>query len=292
MASKDLIRTLERLFKLRINGHQSVSGGDIAKSYTLNTSLGVLFLKVLDGPLAYEIFAAEADGLEALKKAGALSVPKLHGCARTDSGAALLMEYIQPANGSNSSRESLGRGLALMHRTTSSTFGWHRDNFIGSLPQKNTRELNWAVFFTRHRLMAQFEKALSLGLLNAREVPHEDHMIQRITALMPELKPALLHGDLWGGNYIISKTDFPYLIDPSVYFGHSEVDLAMSRLFGGFPAHFYDAYFEISPPQPGYEERVTLYQLYYLLVHLNLFGRSYLGAVSEASSLIFGGHSA
>lgn len=282
------MRGLERSFNIRISGHQPVSGGDIAQSYLLNTSRGDLFVKVLEGSRAYEMLTAEADGLAALQKANALSVPKVYECEKTGSGAALLMEYIKPSGVRDNSHESLGRGLALMHQTTNTAFGWHCDNFIGSLPQINEWELEWATFFGRRRLRIQFDAAVSSGLFEAEKVPHTSHMIQKISDLLPELKPSLLHGDLWGGNYLISENNTPYLIDPAVYFGHSEVDLAMSRLFGGFSPRFYDAYFEICPAQPGLEKRIVLYQLYYLLVHLNLFGPSYRRGVSTASELIFG----
>ena len=115
-------------------------------------------------------------------------------------------------------------------------------------------------------------------------------MVDKIKSLAPGVRPALLHGDLWGGNYLVSKDNTPYLIDPSVYYGHSEVDLAMSRLFGGFSPRFYDAYFEVSPARPGFEDRMALYQLYYLLVHLNIFGRSYLASVTDSVGAVFGAH--
>jgi fructosamine-3-kinase len=235
------------------------------------------------------MLASEAEGLEALRKAGALSVPLLQGFEKTASGAVLLLEYIPPGRGAGAAHEALGRGLALMHQSTHEAFGWRRDNYIGALPQKNDWEVNWAVFFANHRLRTQFDLAVSSNFFEGDKVPDPGHMALKIAALLPDLKPALLHGDLWNGNYLVSENNLPYLIDPSVHFGHSEVDLAMSRLFGGFPSRFYDAYFEISPRQPGFEDRQILYQLYYLLVHLNLFGRSYLPAVSEATKVIFGG---
>ena len=182
---------------------------------------------------------------------------------------------------------ALGRGLAQMHQQGSSGYGWSGPNYIGSLPQQNTPNPDWAMFYAQCRLMPQYSLAVNNGLLRAEEVPEASLMIRRINSLLPEIKPALLHGDLWSGNFLISSTGKPFLIDPSVYYGHSEVDLAMSLLFGGFPSHFYDAYFEISPQVAGFEERVVLYQLYYLLVHLNLFGKSYYRRVIEFGSGLF-----
>jgi len=292
VASEHHIRVLEPIFGLEILSHQPVRGGDIAASYLLQTKQGPLFVKMLQGLAAYDVLKAEEEGLTALKQAGVISVPAVYQCAKTSFGAALLMEYIPAGRGSDASQEALGRGLALLHQSTDEAFGWKRDNYIGSLPQNNLRKASWASFFARHRLAFQFDLALSSNLLEARQVPAVEAMIQRISSLVPEVRPALLHGDLWGGNYLISEEDIPYLIDPSVYFGHSEVDLAMSRLFGGFSSRFYDAYFEVSPAQPGFEDRMALYQLYYLLVHLNLFGPSYLAAVTDSVDSVFGGYCA
>ncbi|MGA9237476.1 fructosamine kinase family protein [Robiginitalea sp.] len=290
MASEDFIRVLEGVFGLRILGHQPVRGGDIARSYLLQTARGPLFVKILEGPRAYDMLTAEAEGLTALKESGAIAVPEVYQCAKTGFGAALLMEYISSGRVSDASQETLGRSLALLHQSGSDTFGWSRNNYIGTLPQNNPREEDWATFFARHRLSFQFDLALSSNLLEARQVPGLDYMIQKIESLVPEVHPALLHGDLWGGNYLISKDNTPYLIDPSVYYGHSDVDLAMSRLFGGFSSRFYDAYFEVSPAHPGFEDRIPLYQLYYLLVHLNIFGRSYLASVTDSMGAVFGRH--
>ena len=290
MAAEDFIRVLEGVFGLRILEHQPVRGGDIARSYLLQTSGGPFFVKILEGPRAYDMLTAEAEGLTALKAPGVIPVPEVYRCAKTGFGAALLMEYIPTSHGSDASQEALGRSLALLHQSGSDAFGWSRNNYIGSLPQNNPREQDWASFFARHRLGFQFDLALSSNLLGARQVPDVDFMIQKIESLVPEVRPALLHGDLWGGNYLVSKDNTPYLIDPSVYYGHSEVDLAMSRLFGGFSSRFYSAYFEVSPARPGFEDRMPLYQLYYLLVHLNIFGRSYLASVTDSVGAVFGAH--
>lgn len=290
MAFEDFIRVLEGVFGLQILRHQAVRGGDIAGSYLLHTPEGPLFVKTLEGPQAYDMLTAEAGGLAALRGPGTIPVPEVYQCAKTGFGAALLMEYIPAGNGSDTSQEALGRSLALLHQSGSDAFGWIRDNYIGSLPQNNPREQEWASFFARHRLAFQFDLALSSGLMEAGQIPDVDFMVEKIESLMPEVRPALLHGDLWGGNYLISKNNTPYLIDPSVYFGHSEVDLAMSHLFGGFSPRFYGAYFEVSPAQPGFDDRMTLYQLYYLLVHLNLFGRSYLASVTDSVGTVFRAH--
>jgi len=254
---------------MKILRHQPVRGGDIANRYLLHTPGGPLFVKTLEEPQAYDMLTAEAVGLAALKEPRVIPLPEVYQCAKT---------------GFDAAQETLGRSLALMHQYGSDAFGWIRNNYIGSLPQNNPRERHWATFFARHRLAFQFDLALASNLLGAGEIPDVDFMVEKIDSLVPEVRPALLHGDLWGGNYMISKDNTPYLIDPCVYFGHSEVDLAMSRLFGGFSPRFYDAYFEVSPAPPGLEDRMALYQLYYL----NIFGRSYLASVTDSVGAVFG----
>lgn len=288
MVGSELIKALEHSFGLQIQKVRAVGGGDIANSYLLSTAGGALFAKILDTPEGLEMLEAEKNGLEAIGGSGTLRVPRVLGCAATAVGSCLLLEYIPPGPGSGASSRALGRGLAQMHQVTAPAFGWSRPNFIGSLPQENTETPEWPAFYVRKRLAPQYEMARSRQLLSKEDVPGVNRMEARVSSLVIEITPALLHGDLWSGNYLISTDGTPYLIDPATYYGHSEVDLAMSLLFGGFPQDFYHAYFEINPKQPGFDLRVKLYQLYYLLVHLNLFGRSYHASVSAISSELFG----
>lgn len=278
---------LEDAFGLRIESMSRARGGDIAASYILETQSARFFAKFMDSPEGWGMLRSEAEGLQAIGETRTLQVPEVLGCAALESGACLLLEYIPAAQGDKGSFESLGRGLAQMHQTTAPEFGWSGPNYIGSLPQDNSPNPDWAYFYAQCRLMPQYRMALEKGLLSQQEVPDIGLMASRIRSLLPELQPALLHGDLWSGNYMIDTAGVPYLIDPSVHFGHAEVDLAMSLLFGGFPSAFYNAYFEVVPKEDGFERRVALYQLYYLLVHLNLFGRSYYPRVREISDGLF-----
>ena len=287
MGGYDLIKALEGTFALEIQKISPVGGGDIASSYLLRTARGPIFAKILEGPGGLEMLEAEKDGLEAISNSDSLQVPGVLGCDSTPVGGCLLLEYIPPGHGTRAASRELGRGLARMHQVSSSSFGWHRPNFIGSLPQENTEAPDWPAFYVRNRLFPQFEMARSRQLLSDVEIPGLEGMRSRVADLVPEVRPSLLHGDLWGGNYLISNNGTPYLIDPAVYYGHAEVDLAMSLLFGGFPQEFYDAYFEINPKEAGFDLRVKLYQLYYLLVHLNLFGSSYYGSVRAVTSELF-----
>ena len=279
---------LEAQFGIRIRAANPVNGGDIARAYRLETSTDPYFVKLMDGGSGLSMLRAEAEGLRALSEAGALAVPEVAGVCEVPGGGALLMEYVEAGRASDRSGETLGRGLAALHRHQGSAFGWPSDNFIGRLPQANGFSGDWAEFFSGHRLGPQYEMAQSKGFLNSSEVPDQGLVATRIRNLLPPLVPSLLHGDLWRGNYLVSVAGLPYLIDPAIYYGHAEVDLAMTRLFGGFPDSFYGAYNEISPPEPGCGQRQELYQLYYLLVHLNLFGPSYYPAVSSIGKRYFG----
>jgi len=166
--------------------------------------------------------------------------------------------------------------LAELHRFGAPCFGWERDNFIGTLPQRNRAEDSWADFFWSQRLEPQLARAIAAGLASSRLRSGLERLGSKLTELVgPSEPPARLHGDLWGGNLHVDAEGAPCLIDPAAYGGHREIDLSMMRLFGGFGERVFRAYDEVFPFAPGYAERIALYQLYPLLVHLNLFGGSY-----------------
>ncbi len=157
-------------------------------------------------------------------------------------------------------------------------FGFTEDNYIGASPQDNTPAQHWVEFFRDHRLAPQL--AMAKDRLETDDLRAADLLMDRLDEFLIEPEqPSLLHGDLWAGNYMTGPDGCAWLIDPAVYAGHREADLAMTELFSGFPAQFYDAYREAWPLQPGYASRRDLYNLYHILNHLNLFGRSYLPSV-------------
>jgi fructosamine-3-kinase len=175
-----------------------------------------------------------------------------------------------------------GHRLAELHQiSTCKAFGWETDNFIGSLPRSNKQNTDWSDFYVSERLLPQLKLAMDKNHLKKNEIPSEGILLQTCRNLFPETSPSLLHGDLWSGNYLVSADRTPYLIDPATYFGHHEADIAMTRLFGGFGKAFYEAYSEHFPKVGGESERNDIYQLYYLLVHLNLFGGSYKASVKN-----------
>ncbi len=276
---KSLLNYIESLIGGSIEACHAVSGGDIANTYRLHTGTEVLFCKYHTGKQAFDMFQSEKDGLEALSRGNIIKTPEVFICEPWQEAAFLIMEFVPSGRAKDSAMAVLGRQLAQLHIQECSSFGWNRNNFIGSLPQSNNRSDSWAEFYMSERLQPQFKIAFDQGLLSRKEIPSTEKMSAVIVDLCGEVKPSLLHGDLWGGNYLISEAGVPYLIDPAVYEGHGEVDIAMSKLFGGFGPHFYRGYEEIIPFSDYTHDRIKIYQLYYLLVHLNLFGASYYSSV-------------
>jgi fructosamine-3-kinase len=232
------------------------------------------------------MFPAEARGLAWLAEAGALRVPAVV-TASAEAGEAppfLALELVRPGPRARDFDERLGRGLAALHRFGAPGFGLDHDNFVGRLPQANAPVPGgWADFFRTRRLEAQLRLAADHGLASARMKRGFERLFAELGDLVgPEEPPARLHGDLWGGNLIVDEQGQPCLIDPAVYGGHREIDLGMMRLFGGFGAGVFDAYDEAYPLADGHEARVPLYQLYPLMVHVNLFGGGYVASVEAA----------
>ena len=275
-----LLRTsLETLMGVKIQSLVPLSGGDIAKAYLVKTSSDRLFCKYLQNPFALDMLRSERDGLNAIRNTGAIKTPEVYYCEKTEAGIVLLMEYIESRRPSTSDMYTFGTQLGLMHKETDPEFGWESDNYIGSLKQANNKHNRWVDFYVEERLEPQLQMAKNKGLLSETELPLREVMKNSLKEITSEIKPSLLHGDLWSGNYLISSEGVPCLIDPAAYFGHGEIDIAMSRLFGGFHDSFYQAYEKVLPSQGPVNDRLKVYQLYYLLVHLNLFGSSYYSGV-------------
>lgn len=281
---KDFIGTL---IGTKIKNCVPVSGGDISRAYVLYTDSDRIFCKLNNSSAAKSMFEAEEEGLKAIDKTKTVKTPIVYAVNALEKGACLLMEYVASKNPESKDLEMFGVQLAAMHQTSSDFYGWDNPNFIGNLLQSNHKHPNWVSFYVKERLDSQLQTAVSRGFLTKEEVPSIDKLQSVISSYCTGIKPSLLHGDLWSGNYLISENGEPYLIDPAVYFGHSEIDLSMSRLFGGFSSSFYAAYFEINPSQPGESNRMAIYQLYYLLVHLNIFGKSYYKSVKEILQVHF-----
>ncbi len=263
-----------------------LSGGDINDAFELGLADGQsVFLKTNAGaPLT--MFAAEARGLEFLRQARALRIPRVIAAStETERPSFLLLEFIRSARPRRGFDDELGRGLAALHKSGAPSFGFAEPNFIGRLPQPNRPHPTWVEFYRAERLEPQLRSALASG--RAPTALARD--FERLYRVLPELlgeaePPARLHGDLWAGNLHSDEQGAPCLIDPAAYGGHREMDLAMMQLFGGFAPRVFSAYDEAFPLSSGHRERVQLCQLYPLMVHVNLFGGSYLESVRRALS--------
>jgi fructosamine-3-kinase len=270
---------LEAELSDRCDEVRPVSGGDIADSYRVDLASGDrLFAKVYSGGPS-GIGEAEARGLEWLREVDALRVPAVF-CHGLDW---LALEWIEPARPRPDFADRLGSGLADIHRQSRDTFGFDEDNWIGSLSQSNAQRESWDSFYAECRLRPLQQRALSAGTLSRDVIRLLDEVIETMPELVgPSEAPSRLHGDLWSGNLMIDESGLPCLIDPAVYAGHREVDLAMMKLFGGFERRVFDAYREAFPLSPGSNERVDLYQVYPLLVHVCLFGAGYVERLEHA----------
>lgn len=264
-------------------------GGDINEAHAVTLSDGREVFAKSNQAAPPKLFAAEARGLRFLAAANALRTPRVLAVSPQDPSQDpsappfLVLEMLRSAKRSADFDERLGRGLAALHRSGAEAmaghFGLDHESYIGTLPQPAGRAPKWASFYQTYRLDPQRRIATERGVIS----PRLSRGLDRLNARLPQLvglsePPARLHGDLWIGNIHVDEMGQPALIDPAVYVGHREVDLAMMRLFGGFSQRVFDAYDEVWPLLAGAAERVELYQLYFLLVHLNLFGKSYLSS--------------
>jgi len=276
-------RCLESRLETRIESATSLAGGSINDAFAVALADGRSIFVKENGAVGAEMFQAEARGLEWLREAGTLRIPEVLAAPGPGEPAYLALELIPPGRRCSDFAERLGRGLARMHRSGAAAFGLDHDNFIGRLPQCNRNAPSWPEFYWSRRLEPQLDLAVDAGRMTAADVREFDRLRARLAELLgPAEKPARLHGDLWSGNLHVDEHGHPCLIDPAVYAGHREVDLAMMQLFGGFDAHVFAAYDEEYPLDREWRERIPLYQLYFLLVHVNLFGSGYLGQTRAA----------
>mgnify|MGYP001404324685 CR=1 FL=1 len=285
---KQLISYISHLTNKEFQTIQSLSGGSISAAYLLKWNKGAYFLKANTNSDALKMFRAEQKGLQAIELTATIAVPKMHHVGLYNNKAYLLMDYVESKPANTIDYKTFGTQLAKLHLNYKDKFGFTSNNFIGSLPQSNTQHSDWTSFYWHERIEPQLRMAKQNKLLKAHEIISEKSAIDVFDELLgKDVKPSVLHGDLWAGNYLIATDGTPYLIDPATYWGHSMVDIAMSKLFGGFGNEFYSAYHEIIPKKGNYNAQIDLYQLYFLLVHLNLFGRSYYKSVSSILSGYF-----
>ena len=279
---------------ITVTEKRRVSGGDINEAFLLSLSDGnSVFLKENSRENA-DFFLAEAEGLKALGGTKAIGVPNVHASGKYANKSFLLMEYLAAGKPNKKFWENFGHSLAGMHKAStggllikdendnsdSKKYGFYRNNYIGAGPQKNTPKETWLEFYRDCRLMPQLNRAKKK--LTSVDIKKIEHIAENLDKYLYEPEhPSLLHGDLWSGNYVVGPDGEAWLIDPAVYVGCAEADIAMTELFGGFSGTFYGAYRESGLIQTGYEERRDIYNLYHMLNHLNLFGGMYLYEVER-----------
>lgn len=250
-----------------------LAGGAVGEVWKVEDGERVVVVKSQPGGAPPGFFADEAHGLETLRRAHALRIPKVLTVTEDE----LTLEWLEPVPPRPDFALCFADGLARQHRITADAFGLERNNYLGPYPQTNAWTDSWVMFYAEHRLKPQLELAARAGRLPPARVVAFTTLLTRLPELLAEIAdepPALIHGDLWSGN-LLSCADGPALIDPAVYFASREIELAYIELFGGFPEGFIAAYHVAFPLMPGYERRRPIHQLYQLLVHLNYFGEKY-----------------
>jgi len=263
----------------------TVSGGDINNVYRLRCDDRSYLLKVNDRYNYPNMFAKEQQGLDAIRETKTIAVPEIVLQGEFDNDSYLILEWINVGYANTFASSMLGIQLSQLHKSTNARFGFHTDNYMGSLIQINNWYATWCDFFIEQRLQPMLKMAVDKKELTRNDIHQFDQLYKKLPGLFTEEPPSLLHGDLWGGNYLIDIDGKPYLIDPAVSYGNREFDIAMTTLFGGFDRAFYEAYNGEYPLSPGWQQRLKLWTLYPLLVHVNLFGGMYAKQVRDNLSI-------
>lgn len=267
---------------LTITSFEPVHGGDINRAYCLYSSDAKYFLKVNDANLYPAMFEKEANGLQALaKELPTLIVPQPIKYGIAQQQQYLLLEWIEPGKPKTNFWENFGTALATMHQPPRSYFGWEEDNYIGSLHQYNTKYDSWHLFYAECRIMPLISRLFNTAVFSRQDVMTAESLCKKFDQLFPHEPPALLHGDLWSGNFMITATGSAGIYDPAVYYGNREMDIGMTKLFGGFDERFYVAYNEKYPLEKDWQLRLQLTQLYPVLVHAVLFGGHYVRSAKD-----------
>lgn len=274
MTTKQLLEKLvgEKEFVI-----EAITGGNINQVYKVyNPVLGPYIVKVNENAKYPQLFEKEKNGLLELRKNKQLFTPAVIKVETIKNDQCLLLEYIEEKLPSDQFWINFGTGLAAQHQITNNNFGFYEDNYIGSLVQHNAMKQNWTDFLVGERFIPMLKLAVDKAIISHSERKKLEAIYSFIDELWPKEKPALLHGDLWAGNFLVGNENKPVLIDPATYYGHREMDIGMMHLFGGFNKLLFNHYNIVYPLEAGWENRLKYNQLYPLLVHLNIFGRIYL----------------
>ncbi len=271
----------EDLLKKPIESISPVSGGDTNLTYQLETKDSSFFCKINNSDIGEDLLLKEQDSLKVLSRY--CKVPDIIASA----SKVLILSWINCSNKTKRFWQNLATGLASVHKIGSNKFGYDKDNYIGVLPQSNSLEDAWSVFYVTQRLEPQFKLSVDKGLLSIQDIGSTDFMEKIVAAVCPPESASLTHGDLWSGNILCDGDGEAYFIDPCISYSHREMDIAMSMKFGKFDQVFYDTYQELRPLHPKFNDRVDLYQLYFLLAHLNMFGIGYKNDVLKIMKRYF-----
>lgn len=275
---KNKFRAIAEENSFEISDVKELGGGDINEVFLITTVSGEkLVVKLNDSAEFPGMYKSEKNGLETLAGTNTIEIPKVINIGETGDQSYMLLEYKETGKPGANFGETFGPQLAGLHKNTSDQFGFSEDNYIGSLPQYNTRHTDAAEFYVTQRIAPQLELAKKQNF----DLGISKYFLRNISENIPDEPPALIHGDLWNGNILITAEGSACLIDPAVAYAPREMDLAMMKLFGGFDPIIFRAYAEEFPLERGFEERVPLWQLYYLLVHLNIFGKGYKNQVDN-----------
>ena len=260
----------------------AVGGGSINDTYKIELGRTTAFCKVNDRKKFPGLFLKEMNGLRLIEQQKLIHTPMVIDCFNVGDEQILLLEWITEGERNNVFWKNFGEQLAAMHKISAPAFGLEEDNYMGSVPQKNAHQTNWIDFFIQQRLQPLLDKCQKKGELGSTDLQQFEVLFLKLAAIFDAgEKPSLLHGDLWSGNFMCNKKNEPVLIDPAVYYGHRSMDLALTTLFGGFASPFYDAYNHHFPFPPNYKEQWQVCNLYPLLIHLYLFGSSYLPQIKR-----------
>lgn len=281
----NVLHSIFQACAIDVSGYEPVHGGDINTAYCIYSNNTKYFLKTNSNALYPGMFAKEAAGLLALQQNSTMEVPAVIKHSNTGDQQYLLLQWINKGVPGKNFWEDFGRSLALIHHQQQNFFGWEEDNYIGSLPQKNTKHTVWHSFYAECRILPLVKQLFDTGNFSKQEIVAAERLCNKLDILFPAEQPALLHGDLWAGNFMVNEQGNAAVYDPAVYFGHREMDIGMSLLFGGFDQQFYAAYNNACPLHAGWQQRIQLTQLYPLLVHAVLFGGHYINAAKNIISL-------
>lgn len=264
----------------------SIGGGSINDTYRISLTGQNVFCKINSATKFPRLFEKEKKGLECLGKQDLVKVPGVIDVFESKDCQVLLLEWVEEGERTESFWKKFGEQLAALHQTSADQFGFDENNYMGSVVQTNQRTESWAAFFTHQRLQPLIFQCHEKKLITPKHISQFEKLFARVSSIFNnDQKPSLLHGDLWSGNFMCNKNSEPVLIDPAVYFGHPSVDLGMTTLFGGFRQGFYEAYNYHSLFPENYEEQWKVCNLYPLLIHLFLFGRSYLPQIEHTLDL-------